>query len=53
MIRLHMVVEGQTEENFVNNILANHLGCRHQYRRKKGIATISVALGQIQLSRMQ
>lgn len=26
MIRLHMVVEGQTEEEFVNSILAIHLG---------------------------
>ena len=26
MIRLHFVVEGQTEEGFVNQVLANHLG---------------------------
>jgi len=26
MIRLHMVVEGQTEETFVNRVLADHLG---------------------------
>lgn len=26
MIRLHMVVEGQTEEEFVNSLLVNHLG---------------------------
>jgi hypothetical protein len=26
MIRLHMVVEGQTEETFVNRLLAEHLG---------------------------
>lgn len=26
MIRLHFVVEGQTEEEFVNSVLANHLG---------------------------
>lgn len=26
MIRLHVVVEGQTEETFVNRVLANHLG---------------------------
>ena len=26
MIRLHMVVEGQTEETFVNRVLSHHLG---------------------------
>ena len=26
MIRLHVVVEGQTEEEFVNSVLANHFG---------------------------
>jgi hypothetical protein len=26
MIRLHMIVEGQTEEGFVRSVLINHLG---------------------------
>jgi hypothetical protein len=26
MIRLHVIAEGQTEEEFVNTILAEHLG---------------------------
>ncbi len=41
MIRLHMVVEGQTEETFVNRVLSYHLG---QY-------TISVDARQVETSR--
>jgi hypothetical protein len=26
MIRLHVIAEGQTEEEFVNTVLAEHLG---------------------------
>ncbi|MGH2458117.1 MAG: DUF4276 family protein [Chloroflexota bacterium] len=39
MIRLHFVVEGQTEEAFVNQILANHLGEYHVVADVRCVAT--------------
>jgi hypothetical protein len=39
MIRLHFVVEGQTEEAFVNSVLADHLGCANVFADVRCVET--------------
>jgi hypothetical protein len=39
MIRLHFVVEGQTEEAFVNSVLADHLGGRNVFADARCVET--------------
>ncbi|MHB1407647.1 MAG: DUF4276 family protein [Desulfitobacteriaceae bacterium] len=39
MIRVNMVVEGQTEESFVRDILAPHLGSRGVYVNARSVET--------------
>ena len=39
LIRLHFVVEGQTEEAFVNNVLAPELGTRNVFANSRRIET--------------
>jgi hypothetical protein len=44
MIRLHMVVEGQTEETFVNQMLVNHLGPVETERPKTNAMKVTIVL---------